>query len=78
VKQVLEIYFKLTFPLPPSAPTPTPSQNFDKDLHDCRVFGAVLASHVPSLSSTMATLKKTDVLSGDEYADEFLKHNKMT
>jgi len=36
--------------------------NFDKDLHDCRVFGAVLASHVPSLSDAMATLKKTDVL----------------
>jgi hypothetical protein len=36
--------------------------NFDKDLHDCRVFGAVIASHVPSLMNTMATLKKTDVL----------------
>ena len=36
--------------------------NFDKDLHDCRVFGAVIASHVPSLSAVMSTLKKTDVL----------------
>ena len=34
--------------------------NFEQDLHDCRVFGAVIANHVPSLARTLASLKKAD------------------
>jgi hypothetical protein len=37
--------------------------NFESDLHDGRVLGAVIASHVPSLKNTMSSLKKTDILS---------------
>lgn len=37
-----------------------PVSNFDKDLHDCRVFAAAISSHIPSVTSTLAMLKKTD------------------
>ena len=37
-----------------------PVSNFDKDLHDCRVFASAIISHVPSVVTTLALLKKTD------------------
>jgi len=37
-----------------------PITNFDSDLHDCRVFAAAVISHVPSVQSTLALLKRSD------------------
>lgn len=37
-----------------------PVSNFDTELHDCRVFGAAVISHVPSVQSTLALLKKSE------------------
>lgn len=39
-----------------------PVTNFDTDLHDCRVFAAAIASHVPAVSSRLAVLKRSDAL----------------
>jgi hypothetical protein len=41
----------------------TPVTNFDKDLHDCRVLAYAIISHMPSVRTTLASLKKTEVAS---------------
>jgi len=38
----------------------TPVSNFDTNLHDCRAFAAAIISHVPSVRSTLALLKKSE------------------